>query len=127
VNSAQRFRWLRDGSRRSRRGDGDGSLVADGGRPEPRVEEETILETIRDGVIVVHDDAAVDYVNGAAERLLGIDRERLVGESLAALDRDGVFPGVDCSSLQRAVDAVGSGAFPAEEHSHVEEELEELY
>nr|MCU0623659.1 PAS domain S-box protein [Gemmatimonadaceae bacterium] len=53
------------------------------------------LESLVDGVAVLDAAGAVEYVNAAAARLLGVTREQLVGRPLLALpwrmfDRDGV-------------------------------------
>jgi PAS domain S-box-containing protein len=78
--------------------------VADGGRSDPIVGHETLLETMRDGVLVVRADGEVAYCNAAAERLLGIDRSTYVGGPLSALGRDGVLADPDLSSLRRAAE-----------------------
>jgi len=81
--------------------------VTDGGQTEPRVDYETILETLAEGVVVVT-DGTVEYCNAGAERLFGIDRSRYVGADLASLDDD-VLRSADCASLRAAVDAVAAG------------------
>jgi PAS domain S-box-containing protein len=90
--------------------------VADGGRTDPAVGHETLLETMRDGVVLLRSDGEVGYCNAAAERLLGIDRDAYVGESLAAFERDGVLADPGVSSLRRA--AAGADA-PATLELHV--------
>jgi len=90
-------------ARRSDSGD-DRRAVADGGRTDPTVGHETLLETMRDGALVVRADGELGYCNAAAERLLGIDRTTYVGGPLSALGRDDVLAEPDLSSLRRAAE-----------------------
>ena len=61
------------------------------------------LEALPDGVCLLDAAGRVTYANPAAERLLAVPRDVMVGRTL-----DASFPGVDAASLARGTQPNGA-------------------
>lgn len=49
---------------------------------------ETVLDTLREGVIVLSGDGSIDYANSAAVQLLGVSIEKVTGAELRRISPD---------------------------------------
>lgn len=68
---------------------------------------ETVLDTLREGVIVLSDDSLIDYANLSALRLLGVNEEKVTGSDLRRLVPDlakALELPVEAESLTREVE-----------------------
>jgi PAS domain S-box-containing protein len=69
----------------------------------------TVVEAVSDGLVVFDDTKTVTMVNEALERLLGVSRGVIVGESAVTLDEVTRLDETDVESLVGAVEAIHAG------------------
>ncbi|MCC6191597.1 MAG: GAF domain-containing protein [Anaerolineales bacterium] len=77
INNAELYRLIRDQAERL------GAMLR--GQQVEATKSRAILEGIADGVLVAGADGAVILINVACERILGLDRQRVVGHPITEL------------------------------------------